>query len=72
MAVIRFNVSESPQFYPFNLLYNTVVVLPIDNILKPRRKYLVEDYHQIALQGQHKAFVTVRSNLRKTKNRQAH
>ena len=36
----------------------------IDNILKPRRKYVGEDYH-------HKAVVTVRSNLRKAKKRQA-
>ena len=45
--------------------------MPFDNILKPRRKYVGEDYHQIALQEQHKAFVTVRSNLRKAKKRQA-
>ena len=45
--------------------------MPFDNILKPRRKYVGEDYHQIALQEQHKEFVTVRSNLRKAKERQA-
>ena len=71
LAAIRFNVSESSKFSPFYLLYNRDVVLPIDNILKPRRKYVGEDYHQIALQEQHKAFVTVRSNLRKAKKRQA-
>ena len=52
-------------------MYNRDVVLPIDNILKPRRKYGGEDYHQIALQEQHKAFVIVRNNLRKAKKRQA-
>ena len=71
LAAIRFNVSESSKFSPFYLLYNGDVVLPIDNILKPKRKYVGEDYHQIALQEQHKAFVTVRSNLRKAKKRQA-
>ena len=71
LAAIRLNVSESSKFSPFYLLYNRDVVLPIDNILKPRRKYVGEDYHQIALQEQHKAFVTVRSNLRKAKKRQA-
>ena len=71
LAAIRFNVSESSKFSPFYLLYNRDVVLPIDNILKPRRKYVGEDYHQNALQEQHKAFVTVRSNLRKAKKRQA-
>ena len=45
LAAIRFNVSESSKFSPFFLLYNRDVVLPIDNIMKPRRKYLGEDYH---------------------------
>ena len=71
LAAIRFNVSESSKFSPFFLLYNRDVVLPIDNIMKPRRKYLGEDYHQIALQEHHKAFVSVRNHLKKAKKRQA-
>ena len=71
LAAIRFNVSESSKFSPFFLLYNRDVVLPIDIIMKPRRKYLGEDYHQIALQEQHKAFVSVRNHLKKAKKRQA-
>ena len=71
LAAIRFNVSESSRFSPFFLLYNRDVVLPIDNIMKPRRKYLGEDYHQIALQEQHRAFVSVRNHLKKAKKRQA-
>lgn len=38
LVAIRFNVSESSKLSPFYLLYNKDVVLPIDNILKPRRK----------------------------------
>ena len=71
LAAIRFNVSESSKFSPFYLLYNRDVVLPVDNILKPRRKYLGEDYHQTVLQEQHKAFVSVRNHLKKAKKRQA-
>ena len=71
LAAIRFNVSESSKFSPFYLLYNRDVVLPVDNILKPRRKYVGEDYHQIALQEQHKTFVHVRNHLKKAKKRQA-
>ena len=71
LAAIRFNISESSKFSPFFLLYNRDVVLPIDNILQPRRKYVGEEYHQIALQEQHKSFVTVRNCLRKAKKRQA-
>ena len=71
LAAIRFNVSESSKFSPFFLLYNRDVVLLVDNILKPRRKYVGEDYHEIALQEQHKAFVHVRNHLKKAKKRQA-
>ena len=71
LAAIRFNVSESSKFSPFFLLYNGDVVLPIDNIMRPRRKYMGEDYHQIALQEQHKAFVSIRNHLKRAKKRQA-
>ncbi len=46
------------------------MVLPVDNVLKARRKYQGEDMHQIAIQEQHKAFQTVRRNLKKAKKRQ--
>ena len=65
LAAIRFNVSESSKFSPFFLLYNRDVVLPEDNILKPRRRYVGAEMHQIALQEQHKSFVAVRNHLRK-------
>ncbi|MCG8075689.1 MAG: hypothetical protein JAY75_05545, partial [Candidatus Thiodiazotropha taylori] len=71
LAALRFNVSESSKFSPFYLLYNRDVVLPVDNLLKPRRKYHGEELHKVTLQEQHKAFVTVRNNLRKAKKRQA-
>ena len=71
LAAIRFNDSESSKFSPFFLLYNRDVVLPVDNILKPRRRYVGEEMHQIALQEQHKSFVAVRNHLRKAKKRQA-
>ena len=71
LAAIRFNVSESSKYSPFYLLYNIDVVLPVDNLLKPRRKCHGEEEHKITLQEQHKAFLTVRNNLRKAKRRQA-
>ena len=71
LAAVRFNVSESSKFSPFFLLYNRDVALPVDNILKPKRKYLGEESHQIALQEQHKSFVAVRNHLKKAKKRQA-
>ena len=71
LAAIRFNVGESSKYSPFNLLYNRDVVLPVDNLLKPRRMYPGEEEHKITLQEQHKAFLTVNNNFRKAKRRQA-
>ncbi len=71
LASIRFCISTTTQFSPFFLLYNRDVVLPIDNLMKPRRKYQGQDLHQIILQEQHKAFQMVRRNLKKAKKRQA-
>ena len=52
-------------------MYNRVVVLPVDNLLKPQRKYHGEEEHKITLQEQHKAFLNEKNNLRKAKQRQA-
>ncbi len=65
LASTRFCISSTTKFSPFLLLYNRDVVLPIDNLMKPRRKYQGEDLHQIILQEQHKAFQMVRRNLKK-------
>ena len=68
LAAIGFNVSESTKkISPFFLLYARDVVLPLDNIFKPRRKYLGEDLHQIAFEQQHKAFTLVHKHLRRAK-----
>lgn len=71
LAAIRFNISVSSKFSPFFLLYNRDVVLPVDNLMRPRRKYHGEDTHQIALQEQHRIFTLVRRHLKKAKKRQA-
>ena len=71
LAEIRFNVSESTKFSPFFLLYNRDLVLPVDNILSPRRKYAGEEYYKIALQEQHKSFAMVRNHLKRAKRKQA-
>ncbi|KAK3103802.1 hypothetical protein FSP39_022015 [Pinctada imbricata] len=71
LAAINFSENESTKFSPFFLLYNRDVVLPLDNILKPRRKYHGEDLHQLALEIQHKSFISVHRHLKKAKRRQA-
>ncbi|KAK7088948.1 hypothetical protein V1264_024660 [Littorina saxatilis] len=65
------NISETTRLSPFFLMYNRDVVLPLGNILKPRRKYAGEEHHRIALQEQHKAFTLVHKRLKKAKKRQA-
>ena len=44
-------------------MYNRDVVLPVDNILKPRRKYAEEE--------QHKLFTLVHNRMKRVKKRQA-
>ena len=71
LAAIRFHENDSTKYSPFYLLYNHDPVLPLDNILKPRRRYLGEEPHQVGLEQMHKSFMTVHNHMRKAKKRQA-
>ena len=46
-------------------------MLPVDNLMKPRRKYQGEETHKIALEERHKNFVLVWRHLKNAKKRQA-
>ena len=70
LAAIRFHPNESSKFSPYYLLYNRDVVLPLDTLLKPRRRYAGEDQHKIILQEQHKAFLLVHRNMKLSKEKQ--
>ena len=70
LAAIRFHVNESSKFSPFFLLYNRDVVLPLDTILKPRRRQYSDNLHEVALQQQHKSFVMVHRHMKEAKRRQ--
>ena len=49
LAAVRFHVNDSTHLSPFFVLYNRDPVLPLDTILKPRRKYNGEEFHKIAI-----------------------
>ena len=71
LAAFRLNINESTKMSPFFALYNRDPVIPLDNILRPRRKYNGDEYHKIALQQQLKSFMLVHKTLKKSKHRQA-
>lgn len=70
LAAVRFHVNDSSHFTPCFLLYNRDLILPLDTILKRRRKYNDEEFHKIALQQQHKSFLLVHKHLKQAKKRQ--
>ena len=70
LAAIRFHVNDSTKYSPLFFLYNRDPVMPIDTILKLRRKYNGDQYHKIAIQQQHKTFTSVYNNLKSAKKRQ--
>lgn len=71
LVAIRFDHTDSSKFSPFFLFYNTDVELPLNNIFKPRRKYVGEEQHKIALQQQHELFTLVHNHMKRAKKRQA-
>lgn len=70
LAAIQFHPNDSSKFSPYYLMYNRDVVLPLDTLMKPRRRYMGEDQHKIALQKQHKAFMLVHKNMKEAKKMQ--
>lgn len=63
LAAVRFSVNETTKFSPYYLVYGQDVVLPIDNLLRPRKKCLGEYHQRIILEQQHKILTQVRRRI---------
>ena len=62
LAAIRFYVRPQ-NFHRITYSITGMLFLPLDNILRPRRIYYGDEYHQIALQEMHRSFTLV--NIKK-------
>ena len=71
LAAIRFSISETTKFSPFFLLFQRDPVFPIDNLLKPRRRYYGDDIIEKGLEQTHKAFVMVHKRQKQARRKQA-
>ena len=69
LAAVRFSIKETTKFSPYYLVYGRDIVFPIDNLLRPRRKYLGQEHHRMILEQQHKIFMQVRRRIRRAQKR---
>ena len=69
LAAVRFSMCETTKFSLYYMLFGCDVVLPVDNLLKPHRKYIGEDQHHLIIEQQHKTFVRARDRIRRTQKK---
>lgn len=63
LMAVRFCILVTSRFSAYYMLYGRDVVLPIDNLLKPSRKYMEEDQHALAIEKYNKIFTQVRKRM---------
>ena len=57
LAAIRFSENESTKHSPFFYLFQRDPIIPVNNLLQPRRRYYGEDIIERGLEQTHKAFL---------------
>ena len=64
LFAMRTCVNDSTKYCPYELIYGRLPQLPLDTLLRPRRRYYGEEYVPTMLQRLHKAFTHVAANTK--------
>ena len=71
LAAIRFSENESTKHSPFFYLFQRDPIIPVHNLLQPRRRYYGEDIIERGLEQAHKAFLFMHRRRKQAHRRQA-
>ena len=69
LVAVRFSICETTKFSPYYMLFGCDVVLSVDNLLRPQRKYVGEDHHRLVIEQQHKIFVQAQQRMKRFQKR---
>lgn len=69
LMAYRTSVNDSTKFTPFFLLYGRDPVLPMDTLLRPKLKYMGDEYVPTMLQRLHLAYTEAKQNLASARER---
>ncbi len=69
LLAYRSSVNESTRMTPFFLMTGRDCVLPMDTLLRPKYRYMGEEYLPVALQRLHEAFTVVKHNAAEARAR---
>ena len=71
LAAMRFSENESTKHSPFFYLFQRDPIIPVNNLLQPRRRYYGEDIIERGLEQTHKAFLFMHRRRKQAHKRQA-
>lgn len=58
---------KPPAFH--YIMFGRDVVLPMDNLLKPHWKYMMEDHHQLIIEQQHRLFSQAKRRIHRAQKK---